>query len=134
MRAPNRVVGVVIRDGKLLLIHRLRDGTESWVFPGGNVDPGEDPDITIQRKILEATALNPASQQRLFEEYDEHAFTWYFYACELEPGEPHLIVPEWEPNTPENNKGLEWVDLNQIKRVNPHPLPDQLLDYFLKLI
>ena len=38
-RTNKRVTGVVFNDGneKLLLIHRLKNGDEYWVFPGGGV-------------------------------------------------------------------------------------------------
>ncbi len=42
---------VVIRQGKLLLIHRHRMGDEYYVVPGGGVDPGETPEQTAQRII-----------------------------------------------------------------------------------
>jgi 8-oxo-dGTP pyrophosphatase MutT (NUDIX family) len=33
---------IVIRDGRLALIHRVRDGREYWVIPGGGVERGEN--------------------------------------------------------------------------------------------
>lgn len=37
----NRSAGIVIKDGKVLLIHRFNKGDEYWVFPGGGVEEGD---------------------------------------------------------------------------------------------
>lgn len=55
MNMPNRVVSVIYREGKLLLIHRFRAGSEFWVFPVAMVELGEDPDAAMKRKFQEGT-------------------------------------------------------------------------------
>lgn len=127
MRAANRVVSVIYREGKLLLVHRLRAGSEFWVFPVAMVELGEDPDAAVKRKILEETGLGLLSQQQLFEEQDEHAFTWFYYICELGPGEPVLGGPEAEEQSPTNQYRLEWVEPGQLTTLKPYPLPDRLV-------
>ncbi len=57
MRAPNRVTGLALRDGKVLLIHRFRNESDFWVFPGGSVEDGDDPDQTIRRLMQVTTGL-----------------------------------------------------------------------------
>ena len=37
----DRVSAIIINDGKILLIHRFRDGKEYWVLPGGGVEQSE---------------------------------------------------------------------------------------------
>jgi 8-oxo-dGTP pyrophosphatase MutT (NUDIX family) len=129
MRAPNRVIGLIIRGGKILLIHRFRNGNDFWVFPGGIAEGLEDPNTVINWVIREETGLKPISSLHLFDEYDEHAFIWYFYACELEPGDPKLGGPEAEEQTSTNRYLLEWVDPNQITELNLYPLPSRLIDF-----
>ena len=43
-----RVRALIIQDGNILLIHRVRDGKEYWVFPGGGI---EESDITPQQAL-----------------------------------------------------------------------------------
>jgi 8-oxo-dGTP diphosphatase len=129
MRAPNRVTGLALRDSKVLLIHRFRNENEFWVIPGGAVEDDEDPDRAIRRFLQVGTGLRLVSCMRLFEEYDEHAFTWYYYACELEPGEPELGGPDAEAHTPGNQYLLEWVDVRQITELNLYPLPPRLVEF-----
>jgi 8-oxo-dGTP diphosphatase len=129
MRAPNRVTGLALRDGKVLLIHRFRSENEFWVFPGGSVEDGEDPDRAIRRLMQESTGQRLVSCLRLFDEYDEHAFTWYYYVCELEPGELLLGGPDAEAQTPSNKFLLEWVDVGQLAQLKPYPLPNRLIEF-----
>jgi ADP-ribose pyrophosphatase YjhB (NUDIX family) len=127
MNMPNRVVSVIYREGKLLLIHRFRAGSEFWVFPVAMVELGEDPDAAMKRKIQEGTGLGLLSFKQLYEEQDEHAFTWFYYICELGAGEPVFGGPEAEQQTPTNQYQLEWVDPGQLATLKPYPLTDRLL-------
>jgi 8-oxo-dGTP diphosphatase len=127
-RTNYRVTGVVIRDGKLLLIHRLRDGHEYWVFPGGGVEEGEDFDTALKREMLEETGLNLVSYQRLFDQPENEGIRCIFYFCELDPGQPRLGGPELEAHSPTNQFHLEWVILEQVSDfASVFPRPSKLL-------
>lgn len=47
---PVSIKGVVIRDGKVLLLKNERD---EWELPGGKLDLGETPEACVAREILE---------------------------------------------------------------------------------
>ena len=56
MSAPVEVVAAVItRDGKILIGQRKRGGRHplKWEFPGGKVEPGEDPRAALARELRE---------------------------------------------------------------------------------
>jgi 8-oxo-dGTP diphosphatase len=129
-RTNYRVTGVVIREGKLLLIHRLRDGNVYWVFPGGGVEEGEDFETALKREMMEETGLMLVSYQRLFDQLEKDGSSCIFYSCELEPGEPRLGGPELEEQSPNNQHHLEWVNLAQVSGFGMvYPRPAQLFGY-----
>jgi 8-oxo-dGTP pyrophosphatase MutT (NUDIX family) len=47
---PVSVKGVVIRDGRVLLLRNERD---EWELPGGKLELGEDPTVCVAREISE---------------------------------------------------------------------------------
>ena len=129
-RTNYRVTGVVIREGKLLLIHRLRDGNEYWVFPGGGVEEEEDFETALKREMMEETGLMLVSYQRLFDQLEKDGSSCIFYSCELEPGEPRLGGPELDEQSPNNQHHLEWVNLAQVSGFGMvYPRPAKLFSY-----
>lgn len=54
---PVSVKGVVVRDGKVLLLKNERD---EWELPGGKLDPGEAPEQCVIREIQEEVNWNVA--------------------------------------------------------------------------
>jgi len=49
------VAGVLARNGTILICQRKRGGRHplKWEFPGGKVEPGEDPRAALARELLE---------------------------------------------------------------------------------
>jgi 8-oxo-dGTP diphosphatase len=47
--------GVVVRDGRLLLVHRPR--YDDWTFPKGKLDPGESFESAALREVEEETGV-----------------------------------------------------------------------------
>ncbi|WP_312881750.1 NUDIX domain-containing protein [Actinomadura alba] len=42
-----------------------------WGFPGGGLEPGEDPDTAVRREVLEETGVKVEKARRLFDVVDE---------------------------------------------------------------
>jgi 8-oxo-dGTP diphosphatase len=55
MGAVAVVAAVMVRDGKILIGQRKRGGRHplKWEFPGGKVEPGEDPRAALARELRE---------------------------------------------------------------------------------
>jgi 8-oxo-dGTP pyrophosphatase MutT (NUDIX family) len=47
--------GVVVRDGRVLLVHRPR--YDDWTFPKGKLDPGESFELAALREVEEETGI-----------------------------------------------------------------------------
>lgn len=53
-----RSVAVVVRDERVLVIERRKDGRSYCVLPGGGVEAGEDLRAACRRELLEETGLD----------------------------------------------------------------------------
>jgi 8-oxo-dGTP pyrophosphatase MutT (NUDIX family) len=51
---PVSIKGVLVRDGRVVLMHNERD---EWELPGGRIEPGETPEQTVAREITEESGL-----------------------------------------------------------------------------
>jgi len=135
--------GIVIHDGKLLAIHRRRDGQEYYVFPGGHVDPGETLPEACAREVLEETSVVARPFRELYKFwYEDHKHGrgdgWQsFMACEYQSGEPQPTDAE-EYTDPARKGGFYepmWLDIEQISQLDLRPafVKKQLLkDYHKK--
>ncbi|MBV8845876.1 MAG: (deoxy)nucleoside triphosphate pyrophosphohydrolase [Bryobacterales bacterium] len=54
------VAAVIVRDGKILICRRKPGGRHplKWEFPGGKVEPGEDPAAALKRELREELAID----------------------------------------------------------------------------
>ncbi len=88
--------GVVIQDGKVLLVRERSDG--GWTLPGGWADVGDSPSEAIEREIREESGYE-AKAVKLLALYDRnkhghtpipyHAYK-AFFRCEIVGGSPAL--------------------------------------------
>ncbi|WP_327376583.1 NUDIX hydrolase [Streptomyces sp. NBC_01216] len=52
-----RVTGIVIEDGKVLLLNQDTDGPRTWSLPGGKVEDGETLEDALVREMREETGV-----------------------------------------------------------------------------
>ena len=59
MEAPDWVVVAAVHEGNFVLVRQWRHAEEriTLEFPGGVADPGEDPEVTARRELLEETGF-----------------------------------------------------------------------------
>jgi 8-oxo-dGTP diphosphatase len=87
--------GVLIEGGRVLLTQR-RSGTHlagAWEFPGGKVDPGEDPREALRRELAEELGIDARAGEILdvtFHRYEEagKAVLLLFFEATRAPGSP----------------------------------------------
>lgn len=86
------VKGVVVRDGRVLLLHNERD---EWELPGGRLEIGETPGQCVAREITEETGwrvvTGPILDSWLYyiDQAEKHVFI-VTYGCRLRPGQETL--------------------------------------------
>jgi ADP-ribose pyrophosphatase YjhB (NUDIX family) len=57
---------IVLKRDAVLMVERARAPFKGlWSFPGGRADPGEDPEATARRELLEETGLEVGPLVRL---------------------------------------------------------------------
>jgi ADP-ribose pyrophosphatase YjhB (NUDIX family) len=114
MRTNKRVSAIVIKNDKLLLIHRFKNGDEYWVVPGGGVEDEETLNEALIREVKEETSLDLLSSKQVGSfEQPEHQH--YFFKCVLQKGEPSIGGPEKDNSTKDNVYILEWVPVSKVK-------------------
>lgn len=88
MRTVMVSAGVVIEDGKVLLSRR-KTGTHlagMWEFPGGKVEPGEDPRDALVRELREELGIDAVAGEILdltfhrYEDADKAVLLMFFEA------------------------------------------------------
>jgi 8-oxo-dGTP pyrophosphatase MutT (NUDIX family) len=90
---PVSVKGVIVRDGRVLL---LRNDRGSWELPGGRIQPGETTQECLAREVAEETSwdveVGPILDAWLFHivEVDRHIFVVTYGCLAPERGEPTL--------------------------------------------
>lgn len=86
-----RTAGLVVRDGKLLLIGHLKNGRKYWLVPGGGMDFGESAAEALSREMKEELSLDVKANDLVFTcdsidpSGERHVFN-LFFSCEESGG------------------------------------------------
>lgn len=106
---PIPVVAAVIRDGQRFLVSRRPDGC--WEFPGGKIEPEEQPQQALKRELLEELAIEVEVGQRLLaieHAYPDRLVLLQVFACQIVQGQPKSVgVTE-----------LKWLRPEEISSLN----------------
>lgn len=89
------VAAIIIHDGRVFATQRgYGEWKDWWEFPGGKIEPGEEPQVALQREIREELASEIAVGALLTTvEYDYPAFhlTMHCYLSTVLSGELSLL-------------------------------------------
>lgn len=121
-------MGVIIKDGKILLMHRLKDGQEYYVFPGGGVEEGETVEQSFVREMREELNLDINKYTKVFELDNQDRHEVYYLVTDFN-GTVKVGGPEKERTTDSNQYQPEWVELPRaagLKNLFPKEALDKL--------
>lgn len=115
-----RAVAIIIQNKKILLMHRIKNGQEYYVFPGGTIEDEETPEQTAIREIKEETSLDITLGKLLYEHEDEICYGYYFLAQNIR-GQARLGGEELDRNNSDNHYALQWVDISDLANILIYP-------------
>lgn len=109
---------IAFKGDSVLLVHRLRDGADDWVLPGGTPRPGESMASCARRETLEETGL-PVDPGRV-------AFVLEALGPEDRRRTVDLVFlaefsARGEPGTAEEGLDAQFVPLNALPRLALRP-------------
>jgi len=62
-----RATAIVVKDNKIILLKRIKNGSEYFIFPGGGVDEGETVEQGLVREVKEELSLDISTWKHLFD-------------------------------------------------------------------
>ncbi|MRB25020.1 NUDIX domain-containing protein, partial [Bacillus thuringiensis] len=54
----NRGAAIIVLEGKIALIKRIREEERYYVFPGGGIEEGETPEEATKREVYEELGVH----------------------------------------------------------------------------
>jgi 8-oxo-dGTP diphosphatase len=116
----NRATAIIIRNGKVLLIHRQKPGRDYYTLPGGGVELEESFEEACIREVKEETGLDVLALQRV-SRYISLEKEENYYLTQVTPGEPVLGGPEGKRQSPEDSYTFLWAEAAQLESINLLP-------------
>lgn len=107
---------IIIEDGKMLVMHRNKYGSEYFTLVGGRINDHETPEQGLVREVREETGMQvTAASLVYFEEHPAPYNQQYIYLCEVAPHAPVAIQEDSEEGVMNrydlNTHRPQWVTL-----------------------
>ncbi len=117
LRLRNTARGIVVHNGKLLLMERWRPGMHYFSIPGGGIEADETPEETVVREIKEETTIIVKVKRQVMEMHDKN-IVHKIYLCEYVGGTPNLPdnSPESLQMTEQNRFKPGWVPIEHLPK------------------
>lgn len=119
-----RAVAIIVNDGKVLLMRRINNGKEYYVFPGGGVDKGE---------TKEETSLEIKIKKLLYHHILHDNTEQFFCLCQYISGKPKLGDGNEAREMKESNANFYnpiWYEIKNLPQLLLYPL--EIRDWFIK--
>lgn len=115
------VRAIIIKNSKLLVMHRNKFGKEYETLPGGNIELGETAEQALARELHDETQFNITNLRLVFIEHCEPPYGHqYIYLADTDGLEPVLRPGSEEDHINKLGKNLYqpmWLPLHDLKRL-----------------
>ena len=119
-----RVRAVIIEQGKILLVHRVKPMKEYWVFPGGGLEENDvSPQLGLVRECREEIGVTVEVGELLMEEpLGQDQIELFFRCCIVDGKVGTGTGPEFSRDkTISGTYGLEWLDTKNLNGLDLQP-------------
>ena len=122
IRPRVRVAGILIEDGRILLIEHTKNDKKYWLVPGGGVDWGESASAALIREFKEETSLDIEVEKFLFisetiaPDKQKHVINLYFKIKKVENFSNIMKLGEEKILT-----DLRFIPEDEIKNIKLYP-------------
>ncbi|MES3005412.1 MAG: NUDIX domain-containing protein [Patescibacteria group bacterium] len=129
-----RATAVVLRENKLLMIHRFKNGEEYFVLPGGTTEDNETVEEAALRELKEETSLHGTVVKNIARFSDDFQTEHQLFLIESLTGEVCLSENSIEASIMNKDNSFEpvWVSIDEIGKLKIYPgkTKETLLKYF----
>ncbi len=95
MNMNRTVVGILKKDGKVLIVKRKKDDGSTWAFPGGKVEDGESIYDAVVREIREECGIECKPKKLLGSRVHPRTKAEIdYWLCEYVSGEAKIASPD----------------------------------------
>ena len=108
---------MIVKNDKVLLMRRIRNGQEYYVFPDGGVKEGESTETATIREIKEELSINPKIDKLLFE-IENQGRQEYYYLIKEFSGQPQLGGEEKQRMNENNQYYPVWMELDKLTNLD----------------
>ncbi len=118
-------------DGRVLLAKRPagKDMAGLWEFPGGKVDPGERPEMTLIRELREELGIQVQEACLAPLTFASHTYPQFQLLM------PLWVCRRWEGDVrPLEGQELAWVRPNRLRDYPMPPADEPLIPHLIELI
>lgn len=130
------VRAILIRDSKILVLHRNKFGQEYDTLPGGGIDSGENAEQALKREMLEETSLLVTDNQLVIIEHAGEPYgDQYIFLIKTDSATPQISNSSDEAKINllgQNLYELRWLDKKQLEDTEllSFNLKREILKYF----
>ncbi|MCE2597405.1 NUDIX domain-containing protein [Motilimonas cestriensis] len=106
---------------EILLMRRVKNGCEYWVFPGGSVELGESTKEAVIREIKEETSLIAEDVNLVFEQLNDGRKESYFSIGSVTGKVKLGDGPERFKQSENNTYEPQWIGVKELQAINLQP-------------